>query len=80
MLKRRAIGVLLLVSPAIVAAQQPQDRPANPDKKVCKTIVDTGSLAGRRKVCHSARDWQRLSEASRKLVQEMQTTTPGQTN
>ena len=60
---------LSLVTPAM--AESTRDKS---EKKVCKRVALTGTLAGVKKVCRTAKDWQLEREDARKATQEMQNT------
>lgn len=44
----------------------------DPDQRVrCKTEEVTGSLAGRRRVCHTVAEWRRITDAAVQGAQQM---------
>lgn len=42
------------------------------EKKICKTETRIGSLAGRRRVCHTAAEWQQIAANARRDYQDVQ--------
>jgi hypothetical protein len=45
----------------------------DPNRKICKTIVPTGSRLGGRKVCQTAEEWEHLSESGRQSLDDNMT-------
>ena len=57
-------GILLAAAPD--AAETPAasaDQPA--EKKICRREIETGSLIKGKKICYTAKQWQKLSDATR---------------
>lgn len=62
MLLELVAGLLLSVAPeapAQPAAEKPEE------KKICRKQIETGSLVKGKKICYTARQWQKLADASR---------------
>lgn len=58
----------ILLAGAPQAGATPQaDRPE--EKKICRKEIETGSLIKGRKICHTAKEWQKISDASRDDVE-----------
>ncbi|HEU4969419.1 hypothetical protein [Sphingomonas sp.] len=66
MLLEVVTSILLAGSPQ-AAATPPAERPV--EKKICRKEIETGSLIKGRKICHTAREWQKISDASRDDVE-----------
>ena len=57
-------GMLLAAAPDAAAnAAQPADKPE--ERKICRRDIETGSLIKGKKICMTAKQWQKLSEANR---------------
>ncbi len=68
------LSMLLLAVPAIAAAQAPTPAPApapvpkaklaadSPDKVICRTTPEIGSLVATTKVCRTRREWERVRD------------------
>lgn len=54
-------------APTPAAADAPAVKPE--EKKICRKEVETGSLIKGRKVCYTAKQWQKLADASRDEVE-----------
>lgn len=69
--------MLLAVVTGLLLAGAPDATPANTaapvekpeDKKICRKEVETGSLIKGKKVCMTAKQWQRLADANRDEVE-----------
>ena len=44
----------------------------NAERRICKTSTETGSLARRKRVCMTAKEWDLLETQSKELGQSMQ--------
>lgn len=44
----------------------------DPDRRVCKSVVATGSRLGKNKVCKSARDWANQQLEDRRALEKLQ--------
>lgn len=55
-----------------VPAFAKEDKPADPDKRVCRRYGTTGSILGGKPVCHTRSEWETIdrenSEAARRTV------------
>lgn len=67
MLLEIVTGLLLASAPEPSTASQPAERPE--DKKICRKQIETGSLVKGKKICYTARQWQKLADASRDDVE-----------
>ena len=56
-------GMLLAAAPAESAA--PTTGAAPEEKKICRKQVETGSLIKGKKICYTARQWQKMADDSR---------------
>ena len=59
---------------ALALASGPAAGPANGDDDArvkCKVEAVTGTLAGRRRICHSVREWRQIADRSVEKTQEM---------
>lgn len=66
------LSLLLLAVPAIAAAQEQAPAPVpapkaklaadSPDKVICKTTPQIGSLVATTKVCRTRREWERMRD------------------
>ena len=67
-------AALVVASPAFSqnAASAPQNaNPAKP-KLICETEEDIGSRLGRKRVCHTAEQWQQIKAESRDAIEKYQ--------
>ncbi|HEU0099106.1 MAG TPA: hypothetical protein VFQ67_10055 [Allosphingosinicella sp.] len=68
------MDVLLLM--LLAAAGPPASGAAEPapvaGKVICKTETRIGSLAGRKRVCHTAAEWQKIAARGRQTWEEVQ--------
>jgi hypothetical protein len=66
--------VLLLL--ALAAAGSPPAHAATPapvaGKIICKTETRIGTLAGRKRVCHTAAEWQEIADRGRNTYRDVQ--------
>jgi hypothetical protein len=71
-----AAAALVMASPAFSqnTAPAPQNAsPAKPKPKIiCETEEDIGSRLGRKRVCHTAEEWQRLRMETRDAIEKYQ--------
>ena len=74
------VGIALsLALPSTAAWALTEDQPQQNDatvkqdkqRKVCKTIIDTGSRLGEKRVCKSQSDWNRDREANSQDLENM---------
>ena len=57
-------GLLLAAAPeAATPAQPPAEKPQ--EKRICRKDIETGSLIKGKKICYTAKQWQKLADASR---------------
>jgi hypothetical protein len=63
--------LLVLASAGAPPADPAGARPAA-ERKVCKTETPIGSLAARRRVCHSAAEWREIAERARDSYRDLQ--------
>lgn len=66
-----AAGLALLAAGAAQAAETESPKPKG-EKRVCKSVAETGSLVKKTKVCLSAAEWQRSSDKHRDYGQDLQ--------
>jgi hypothetical protein len=71
-----AAAALVVASPAFSQNTAPAPQNANPDKPkpkiICETEEDIGSRLGRKRVCHTAEEWQRLRMETRDAIEKYQ--------
>jgi hypothetical protein len=60
------LAILAVASFAVPAAAK-EKKPADPNKKVCRSEQVTGSMFGTN-VCHTAAEWQKIDDANRRDV------------
>lgn len=59
-------SLLLAAAPENASAAPPAAPAENPaEKKICRKDVETGSLIKGKKICMTAKQWQKLSDANR---------------
>jgi len=61
----------LTATPAI--ARDKADKPADPDKKVCRTLEQTGSIFTKR-ICHTAEEWKTIDADDARSAQSLSDT------
>ncbi|HEY0084464.1 MAG TPA: hypothetical protein VGB65_01000 [Allosphingosinicella sp.] len=68
------LGGSLLSTP--VAAADPDVGGEKADERVCKAVLETGSLVKKRKQCFTRKEWERIAESqqtgARRMVDELQ--------
>jgi hypothetical protein len=64
-------GLLLATAPdAAATPTTPSAAPQQPEeKKICRREVETGSLIKGTKICMTAKQWQRISDANRDEIE-----------
>lgn len=62
-------AALLLVAAQAQPATTTPAAPVNPDKKICKTIKETGSRLGGKRECRTQAEWDRIAEEQSKKAQ-----------
>jgi hypothetical protein len=71
-----SVAASLLAVPAVAqtsAPAQPQTAAVDDkDKVVCRREVETGSIAKRKKICHTKREWEALAQRSREAFDQGQ--------
>ena len=77
-----AVASLIVTSPALSQNTTPAPaqnaNPAKP-KLICESEQDIGSRLGRKRICHTAEEWQRIKSETRDAIekfQQQQTGTP----
>lgn len=67
MIELVAIYASALLTAAAPAAAEAAFTPARqPEKLICRRYQETGSLAKRKRVCHTTADWKRIDDASQR--------------
>jgi hypothetical protein len=66
MLLEVVTGLLLASSPQATATPQAEP-PA--EKKICRREIETGSLIKGKKICYTAKQWQKLADANRDEIE-----------
>ncbi|MDO9487813.1 MAG: hypothetical protein Q7J32_05520 [Sphingomonadaceae bacterium] len=71
-----SVAASLLAVPAVAqtaAPAQPQTAAVDDkDKVVCRREVETGSIAKRKKICHTKREWEALAQRTRDAMDQGQ--------
>lgn len=57
------VALLALAAPA-VAQDAPAEKPKE-EKKICRSIIATGSIMGGKRECHTKAEWATISDRSR---------------
>lgn len=65
------IAATPVLSQGTTPAQPQNANPAKP-KLICETEEDIGSRLGRKRVCHTAAEWQRIKAESRDALEKYQ--------
>ena len=61
-------GLLLAAAPDAAATPAASaDQPA--EKKICRREIETGSLIKGKKLCYTAKQWQKISDANREEME-----------
>lgn len=65
---------LLLLALAAAATPPVESSPSRPvrEKKICKYENRIGSLSGRRRVCHTAAEWDQIAARARDTYRDLQ--------
>lgn len=63
------IAALLLAAVQTPAPLAPQPTSADPGKKVCKTIKETGSRLGGKRECKTQAEWDRIAAETQAKAQ-----------
>ena len=69
-----AAAALVVASPAFSQNAAPAPQNANPAKPklICEVQEETGSRVDRKRVCHTAEEWQRIKAESRDAIEKYQ--------
>lgn len=68
-----AVAALLLVAlPAIAQQPGPAPRDEDPNRLICRSTLDTGSLVRRKRQCFTRAQWERIGQAAREGATDMQ--------
>lgn len=60
-------SMLIAAAPATVSETQP---PQNPEeRKICRRDIETGSLIKGKKICMTAKQWQKISDDNRAEIE-----------
>ena len=62
-------AALLLIAAQAQPATTTPAAPVDPDKKICKTIKETGSRLGGKRECRTQAEWDRIAEEQSKKAQ-----------
>lgn len=69
-----AAGAALLIGSAAQAAEGSKHR--DPNKKVCRTISETGSRLNRTRACHTQAEWDELRRQTKAKIENIQNNRP----
>lgn len=77
-----AAATLIVAAPALSQTAAPAAAPtanAKPtkDKLICETQQETGSRLDRKRVCHTAAEWQSIKSQSRDAIEKYQQQSTG---
>lgn len=79
MLKHLLLATLLgaaatpaLAQVASIQSNRPTAAPADPNKKICERVEETGTRLGSRRVCMTAEEWHARSQSDRTELQRAQ--------
>ena len=70
-------GAALLVGSAAGAAEGSKHR--DPNKKVCRTISETGSRLNKSRACHTQAEWDELRRQTKAKIENIQNNRPWNT-
>lgn len=71
-----AISAASLCASAAVAADGTRTARNDPNKKICRTILEAGSLTKRTRACHTAAEWAEVRRLSREKTESIQNNRP----
>jgi hypothetical protein len=70
MLLHVVTSLLLAAAPENATAETPAPPAEKPaEKKICRRDIETGSLIKGKKICMTAKQWQKVSDASRDEIE-----------
>ena len=64
----------LLFATAANAAESPKHR--DPNKKICRTLSETGSRLNRSRACHTQAEWDELRRQTKAKIENIQNSRP----
>ena len=67
-----ALAAASLCAGTMATAAEHNKRVADPNKKICRTIADTGSRLKRSRACHTAREWEDLRRQTELNIEKIQ--------
>ena len=62
-------SILLASAPEAAATPAPAPQKPAEEKKICRRDIETGSLIKGKKICYTAKQWQKLSDAARDEIE-----------
>ena len=69
-----AAGAALLIGSAANASEG--SKHGDPNKRVCKTISETGSRLNRTRACHTQAEWEELRRQTKAKIENIQNNRP----
>lgn len=69
-----AAAAALLIGTAANAAEGSKHR--DPEKKICRTISETGSRVNRTRACHTQAEWEELRRQTKATIEHIQNNRP----
>ena len=69
-----AAGAALLIGSAANASEGSKHN--DPNKRVCKTISETGSRLNRTRACHTQAEWEELRRQTKAKIENIQNNRP----
>ena len=67
-------GCALLIGTGAEAADSPKQR--DPNKKICRTLSETGSRLNRARACHTQAEWEELRRQTKANIERIQNNRP----
>lgn len=72
MLSTALLVSMMMADAAAIAPVAPPALPAKNERVICRTYEVTGSLAGTKRICRTAKEWDEASRAAREAGEKMQ--------
>lgn len=69
-----AAAATLIFASGASAAEGSKHR--NPNKRVCKTITETGSRLNKTRACHTQAEWEELRRQTKQKIEHIQNNRP----
>jgi hypothetical protein len=69
-----AAGAAMLIGTAAHAADDSKHR--DPNRKICRTLAETGSRLNRARACHTQAEWDELRRQTKAKIENIQNNRP----